>query len=276
MSTLKIKFYGTRGSIPVSKSNFQEFGGNTTCIRFQRMSNGVISILDAGTGIRDLGKEFVTNYPDQKELLITFTHFHWDHIQGFPFFDPAYDPDMHIHIRILGKNQEHTNLREIFTMLMKDTYFPVPLHKMGANFSFLSIDEEQFRTSDALVQSIKQNHPGGSYGFRTIVDGKVIVICTDHEHGDTVQDDFVEFSKDADILIHEAQFTQEELKTRKGWGHSSYDQAMEVAERAGAKQLIMTHHDPDHDDDFLRKIEKRCQDRFPNCELAREGVEYVL
>jgi len=273
MATIRIKFYGTRGSIPICDPEFQQFGGNTTCIAFHRISSGTISILDAGTGIRKLGKDIVAQYGDQQKLFMTFTHFHWDHIQGFPFFDPAYNPNMNITVRIFGAVQKHSEVREIFASQMQETYFPVPLDKMGCRFNFLSHQAERSQSGDTMVTSIKQNHPGGSYGLRTVIEGKVVVICTDHEHGDEVSEEFVQFAKDADLLVHEAQYTAEELKAHKGWGHSSYDQAIEVAERASVKQLAMTHHDPDHDDEFLKKVEKQCQDRFRDCVLAREGME---
>ena len=110
------------------------------------------------------------------------------------------------------------------------------------------------------------------FGYRIEEEGKTVVICSDIEHGTSINEDIVNFAKDADLLIHEAQYTSEELETHRGWGHSSFDQAIEVAERANVKQLIMTHHDPDHDDDFLRKIEKKCQERFKDCALARTGL----
>jgi ribonuclease BN (tRNA processing enzyme) len=160
---------------------------------------------------------------------------------------------------------------------MRPEYFPVPLESMNAICNFIQIKKNKLEINDALIQVIKQNHPGGSFGYKMDDNGKRIVICTDLEHaGETVNDDIVEFCRDADILVHDAQYTTEELKTHKGWGHSSYEQAIEVAEKAGAKQLIMTHHDPDHDDAFLTRMEKLCQERFPNCALAREGMEIVV
>ena len=123
---------------------------------------------------------------------------------------------------------------------------------------------------------IKQNHPGGSYGYRVENNDFTLVVCTDIEHEEEVNPDIVEFCKGADLLVHDAQYTSEELAARKGWGHSSYEQAMEVAERAEVKQLVMTHHDPDHDDEFLRKMEKICQDRIKTCALAREGMQIEL
>ena len=272
MTVASVKFYGTRGSIPVCDPGFQEFGGDTTCIAIHRKKEDTISIFDAGTGIRYLGRDIIENFPDQNELIIVFSHFHWDHIQGFPFFEPAYNPDLIISIFAMGKNQRFTNLREIFSMPMQDIYFPVVLEKMGANFNFLLIENERIKYRNANIQTILQNHPGGSYGYRMEAEGKSIVICTDLEHGDSINEDIVEFAKEADLLVHEAQYTNEELATHKGWGHSSFEQAIEVAERANVKRLVMTHHDPDHDDDFLERIEKKCQKRFSDCELARTGL----
>ncbi len=276
MASITVTFYGTRGSIPICDPDYLEFGGNTTCISFLRHSNNRISILDAGTGIRALGKHINKNYPEQNDINITFTHFHWDHIQGLPFFDPAYNPNRTINIAALGEGGQFTDLREIFKNLMLEEYFPIQLENMGAKFNFDFKEASIYENEGIVLKTIKQNHPGGSFGYRIEADGFIIVVCTDLEHGDTINEDIVAFAKDADLLIHEAQYTDEELLTHKGWGHSSFNQAIEVAERAGAKQLIMTHHDPDHDDKFLRSIEKQCQARFKNCSLAREGMSIEL
>jgi len=272
MARITITFYGTRGSIPICEPNYQEFGGNTTCIAFHRHSNNRIAILDAGTGIRALGKHINANYPEQSHISITFTHFHWDHIQGLPYFDPAYNPNNNINIGAIGEGGKFTDLRKIFKNLMMEEYFPIQLEKMGAKFNFDFKETNMFKDHGTTIKTIKQNHPGGSFGYRVESDGCIIVVCTDLEHGDTINEDIVAFAKGADLLIHEAQYTDEELLTHKGWGHSSFNQAIEVAERAGVKQLVMTHHDPDHDDEFLNKIEKECQARFKNCSLAREGI----
>ncbi len=273
MAALRIKFYGTRGSIPVCDTNFQEFGGNTTCIAFYPGDNNRVSIMDAGTGIRMLGKEMPIEFPDQTELNITFSHFHWDHIQGFPFFDPAYNPNMNININMFERHNQEHDLHKIFATQMQEEYFPIELDKMGCSFSFIAHKEGLLKGENYSVESIELNHPGGSHGFRIEILDKAVVVCTDHELGDSIEQKYIDFAKNADILIHDAQYTEEELKSHKGWGHSSYDQVITLAKRAGVKQLVMTHHDPDHDDAFLKNAEAECKTKFDNVVFAREGME---
>ena len=275
---MKVKFYGTRGSIPTCGRSFQAFGGNTPCIGIFDNNQDTVSILDAGTGIRNLGKELLELGEDMpKNITIGFSHFHWDHIQGFPFFEPAYRKDVWINILAMGNNRNVSSLRNIFVSQMQAQHFPVRLEEMGARFNFIVLGKRARQNSNQMsVQAYRHNHPGGAFSFRIEKKGKILVVCTDIEHGDSIDPKIVDMAKGAHLLIHEAQYTTEELEKKRGWGHSSYDQAMEVAERAGAKLLVMTHHDPDHDDIFLRKMEKQCQARFKNAYLAREGMEIVL
>jgi phosphoribosyl 1,2-cyclic phosphodiesterase len=277
------KFFGVRGSIPVCHPDFQTFGGNTTCVQIRMRDTDNVAIFDAGTGIRDLGKEYFQREHKQNEIFIAFSHFHWDHIQGFPFFGPAFIKNQKINILALGTGREFKDLKDIFRFQMKEEYFPVELHKMGAKFYFLLLDKDmeifQADESDAkptIVIANKHKHPGGAFGYRIEREGKVFVFCTDVEHGDEIDQNVVRLAEQADLLVHEAQYTTEELKDKKGWGHSSYEQAIQVAEMAGVKQLAITHHDPDHDDDFLTRIEKECQQRYKDCFLAREQMEIEL
>jgi phosphoribosyl 1,2-cyclic phosphodiesterase len=278
---MRLKFYGTRGSIPVCDAGFQQFGGNTTCFQITFTDTNRIAIIDAGTGLRNLGRDMRAIGHRQDQLIIAFTHFHWDHLQGFPFFAPAYNPQQNITILTLGRGQTIGNLREIFEVPLQSQYFPVQLDRMGAQFEFLKVEDasERFTGVDNVETTVtgqRHNHPGGAYGFRIERNGKVLVICTDVEHGEEIDPQVVELSRSADLLVHDAQYTAEELRTHRGWGHSSFDQAMQVAEMAGVKQLVMTHHDPEHDDDFLMRMEKLRQRRFPNSQLAREGMEVSL
>jgi phosphoribosyl 1,2-cyclic phosphodiesterase len=275
-----LKFYGTRGSTPVCEPGFQRFGGNTTCFQLKFPDTNRIAIIDAGTGLRRLGQELLAAGHKQERIIVAFTHFHWDHIQGFPFFPQAYDPNQKITILALGKDQTIGNLREIFEVPLQSQYFPVQLDRMGADFEFLQIADASkhftVKNVETKVIAQKHNHPGGAFSFRIERTGEVLVISTDVEHGDEIDPNLVALAKGADLLVHDAQYTTEELKNRRGWGHSSYDQAIQVAELAGVKRLALTHHDPDHDDEFLLRMEEQCQKRFPNCVLAREGTEISL
>jgi len=181
---------------------------------------------------------------------------------------------------VLGKGRKMRNLRDIFAMQMQHVYFPVQLGSMGADFEFLQVDKtnETFEIAgdEISITANRHQHPGGAYGYRFERKGKSIVVCTDIEHGDEVDTNVVALARNADLLIHDAQYTTEEYETKRGWGHSTYDQAIQVAEMAGAKQLVLTHHDPEHDDDFLIAMEKTCRDRFSNCVFAREGMEIIV
>ena len=273
---VKARFYGTRGSIPVCDRDFQDFGGNTTCVRLSD-DRGQVAILDAGSGIRNLGKDLIASAHKQVgTMFIAFSHFHWDHIQGFPFFAPAYDPRRHFTISAFGRGGEVKELKSIFAGQMQQEYFPLTLDQMGATFAFLEPGGPTFETDGARVISYKHNHPGGAYTYRIEARGKVLVFCTDIEHGDRLDQNIVQLSREADLLIHEAQYTPEELKHKKGWGHSSWAQTIEVAKQAGVKQLALTHHDPDHNDEFLLRVEDECQKHFPQVVLAREKMEIEL
>ena len=271
---MKIKFYGVRGSLPVCGEEFLRYGGNTTCMRIHRERANRIVIIDAGTGIRNLGKELVARNFRQELINISFTHFHWDHIQGFPFFAPAYNKNQRIGIHVMGKERRHKNLKEIFSAQMQSDFFPVGLDAMGAKFEFPHLDDKgTFYGANVIAAPQYHKFRGGSYGLRFEDDSKILVICTDLEHIDGIDESIVELAKDADLLIHDGQYTADEYKKYKGWGHSTWQQAVEVAMRANVKKLIITHHDPDHDDDFLDAMEKECKKTFPDSLFAKERME---
>ncbi len=275
---MKVKFYGVRGSLPVCGSEFERYGGNTTCIRILREKANRIAILDAGTGIRKLGKELIEEGISQNVINIVFSHFHWDHIQGFPFFGPAYNPQQKIGILALGRQGKIHDLKGIFSQQMQEEYFPIQMETMGAEFEFYAYGEKE-TIYGAHVRAIPQFHKqiGGSYGFRLDDEGVSLVVCTDIEHLDGIDPRIVEFARDADLLIHDGQYTTEEYEQHfRGWGHSPWEHAVEVAQKAHVKRLIITHHDPDHNDKFLDRLESQCRQLFPNSDFAKEGMEVVV
>ena len=274
---MKVKFYGVRGSVPTPDPNYSQFGGNTSCIQIT-FSSGRIAILDAGTGIRNLGNDLIKNSHEQYDNInIILSHTHWDHIQGFPYFEPAYDPRRNITISICGQERIGKDLESLFATQMQNDFFPIPLENMGAKFTFLQPDITTYEHPSGIkIVASKHSHRGDAYGYRIEEGGKTLVYCTDVEHKDGIDPNVVTLSKNADLLIHDAQYTEEELEAKKGWGHSCWKQAIEVAEQAGVKKLALFHHDPEHDDTFLLNLEKECQKRCPRAFLAREGQQVEL
>jgi len=274
---MKIKFYGVRGSLPVCGKEFERYGGSTTCIKIYRENANRIVIFDAGTGIRTLGKEIIDSGLSQNIINIFFSHFHLDHIQGLPFFAPAYNKEQRLGILAMGRRGKIKNLKEIFSRQMQAEYFPIGLDMMGATFEFFAYGETE-KLFGAVIKAAPQHHifPGGSYGFRAEDESVIVTFCTDVEHFGGIDPAVVELAKDADLLIHDGQYTPEEYKKFKGWGHSSFEHAAEVAARANVKKLIITHHDPDHNDDMLDAMECTCQKLFPNSIFAKEGMEVTV
>ncbi|MFO8100745.1 MAG: MBL fold metallo-hydrolase [Dehalococcoidia bacterium] len=274
---MKVKFYGVRGSVPTPGLEFAQYGGNTLCV-LVTFSNNRMCILDAGTGIRVLGNE-MTGWRREEitNLCLLMTHTHLDHIEGFRFFKPGYDPGVKLSIVTCGMGREEGELRNALEEHMSPHFHPVPLSQMGADIVIEQTPAASWDIADGItVDAMEIPHPVKTFSYRFHDNGKTLVYCTDIEHGDSVNARVIEFARGADLLIHDAQYTPEELLTRKGWGHSSWEQAIEVGERAGVKKLALFHHDPDHDDSMLGGIEAQCRDRFPAAFMAREGMEIEL
>jgi len=275
--TMKVKFYGTRGSAPAPGQQYSSFGGNTLCV-LVTFEDGRILILDAGTGLRNLGNEIIAgDYRQFDNICIAVTHTHWDHIEGLRFFKPSYDSRRHFTIATLNNGRRPNEFADALSLQMQRCYFPLPLEKMGAQFTIAQVEASELSAlCGAEITALKLNHPINTYSYRIHHDGKVLVYCTDVEHIDGIDEHVVAFAANADLLIHDAQYTDEELETRKGWGHSSCHQAIEVGRRAKVKQLALYHHDPDHTDDFLSKFDMDCKKRYPWAFLAKEGMEIIL
>ncbi len=308
---MKVKFWGTRGSIPTPYSEFMKYGGNTSCVELRTRENQII-ILDAGTGIRRLGlkllkeskikeeeigqimdfvlpgevSQSVIKLPPHLSFLkgdepyigtahIFISHTHWDHIQGFPFFVPAFLAGKEFTIYSLYK-VDHT-LKDSFQGQMGYTYFPVMLEQLASKIEFVDIIEETFKVDNVVVKSRKLNHPQGALGYR-ITSGEVsIVYATDNESPrEGIDKRLLELSENADLLIIDAQYTPEEYEKKKGWGHSTWEDAIRIAKEAGVRKLAIFHHDPEHNDEFLSKLEENTKKHFQNTIFAKEGDELIF
>jgi phosphoribosyl 1,2-cyclic phosphodiesterase len=271
---LKLRFWGVRGSTPTPLARNLGYGGNTSCLEL-RLPNDDLFIFDAGTGIRDLGLVLSSNPADlAREIHLFLTHYHWDHIQGIPFFSPLYSPKCSI---TFYASCYACALRESLEGQMLTPYFPITLDLAASKRSFTMMGGEPITLGDLTVEPFPLHHPQGAGGYRIESKGAVIVYATDREPGHQKLDAVVrEYAQDADVLIHDAQYTVEEYPKYKGYGHSTWEEAVTVAEQCNVKQLILFHHDPNHDDETVAAIEAKARARFPNTVGAREGSVIVL
>jgi phosphoribosyl 1,2-cyclic phosphodiesterase len=280
---MRITFWGVRGSIPTPGPDTVEFGGNTSCVEIR--TGKAILIFDGGTGLRLLGKKLVTEMP--LEARIFFSHVHWDHIQGFPFFDPAFVPGNSIHL--YGGNNVSRTLEETLAGQMDHPSFPVHLQEMGAKMTFNDLVEGQVLEidagdgSNAKITAGRGNHPNGVWAYRIEYGGHSVVYATDTEHYAVIDPKLAKLSKGVDVLIYDAQYTPEEYAgttgsggPKVGWGHSTFEAAAGLAKAAGAKKLILFHHDPMQNDAAVRDKEKRAKASFSNTQAAFEGLVIEL
>jgi phosphoribosyl 1,2-cyclic phosphodiesterase len=273
---MKVKFWGVRGSIPVPGPHTARVGGNTPCVEVRTADREVI-ILDAGTGIRALGLDLIRN-PDQRLLaVLLFSHTHWDHIQGLPFFSPA--RMRHNRMVIMGERRLGKRLERVLAGQMSDVYLPFTLEDLRADLLIKEVhDGEQIVVGDrTTVLPRRIPHPGGAFGYRITSQSKVVVYVSDVNHPPQGLDPrVVELAQGADLLIHDAQFTPAEKEERSAWGHSSWLEAVRVAQQANVWRLALFHHDPDHTDRDVEEIERQAQAVFDATFLAKEGLEVSL
>jgi phosphoribosyl 1,2-cyclic phosphodiesterase len=273
---MRITFWGVRGSIATSGPEFARFGGHTTCVEVE--AKGARIILDAGTGLRALGQKMIEKAPLFRrpiEATFFFSHLHWDHIQGFPFFGPAFLPDARF--RMYGPKAEHGEnaLHRALDAQMRPPTFPVPLGAMPSKKEFLTIESgEAIEIGPFVVTARALAHPQGSLGYRIEAGKKAFCFATDteQESGKEIDDAILSLAKGADLFAFDAQYTEGEYAVKKGWGHSTYVAAAEIAEASCAKRLALIHHDPTHSDEVVEKIERETQALFPAGLAAREGM----
>ena len=278
-SPMFLKFWGVRGSIPTPGSGTVQVGGNTTCVEV-RVGDQLI-ILDAGTGLRPLGRALATEFgkrPINTTLLITHTH--WDHIQGLPFFMPLYQANNHLHI--MGFEGARHGLEKVLSRQMESPFFPISFHQLPGNIEIDELKQMEFKLGDAQVSAAFANHPGICVGYRISSASGALAFFPDNETrciGETQHDPgMLAFLKGVDVLIMDAQYDREEYKSHVGWGHGCVDSVVALAVTAGVKQLYLFHHDPDHDDATVAQIEAYAQGlaKQMNSPLevraAREGV----
>ncbi len=270
-----VRFWGVRGSIPTPSPANLKYGGNTPCVEV-RSSAGHLMILDAGSGLRPLGQSLTgPNGGEGHPILVFMTHYHWDHIQGFPFFEPLYSPDNSL--VVYGFTSERTSVDRALGEQMANPYFPVDLSVLRAKVQYERIGEETREFDGVRVSTRFLNHPQGALAYR-IEDGKrVMVFATDHEHGKEPFDSNLRaLAENADLLIYDAQYTPEEYQHKAGWGHSTWLEGVRLAREVGVKELILFHHDPGHSDFLIDSIVQEAREHFPNVHAAMEGMEVDL
>ncbi|MDJ0524321.1 MAG: MBL fold metallo-hydrolase [Microcystis sp. M53600_WE12] len=269
----QIKFWGVRGSIPCPGSETVRYGGNTSCVEMQVGRERLI--FDGGTGLRLLGQSLMAESPVKAHLF--FTHSHWDHIQGFPFFTPAFIRGNTFKIYAVPSPNGVTMKQRLHDQ-MSHPNFPVPLQIMRADLEFYNLEMgETLNYGDVSVETRPLNHPGEAVGYRVNWQGLSAAYITDTEHfPDRLDDNVLALAWQADVMIIDATYTDEEYNDPKyskvGWGHSTWQQAVKIAQAAQVKQLVLFHHDPGHNDDFLDRIGEEARKIFPETILAREGL----
>ncbi|MBF0318281.1 MAG: MBL fold metallo-hydrolase [Nitrospirae bacterium] len=277
-----IKCWGARGSIPVSGKDYLKYGGDTTCIEI-RPKNGDIIIIDTGSGIRELGKKMLDEKRDKFNII--FTHFHWDHIMGFPFFRPIYNEGTRIDF--YGCAFVQGSIEEMISKTMVSPHFPVNFNEVKATFSYVTVCSRSFNINSITVTPIMLSHPNQGLGYKFEEDGKTFVFITDNEltykhPGGLDYEDYRDFAANADLLFHDSEYMEEEYEAKKTWGHSIYKDSLRLAIESGVKSFGLYHHNQNRTDDEQDAIVEDCQRIIARknsplkCFAVYQGMEIVL
>lgn len=270
-----VKFWGVRGSIACPSPDHMVYGGNTSCVEVRAGDH--VFILDAGTGIRGLGRDLLQRGAQAATLLLTHTHL--DHINGFPFFAPAFSQNFALRIMAGHLGSKNGGIRAVLASQMDNPTFPVPLSAMRGTVSF-----DDFRAGDTLtfapgvvVRTAPLNHPNGSTAYRIEYGGASVCYVTDTEHVPGKPDQVVlDLIAGADMVMYDTTYTDDEFPEKVGWGHSTWQEAVRLSKLAGVKNLVLFHHEPDHDDTFMAGVEAEAAALLPGTIAAREGMELTL
>jgi len=275
--TLTVRFWGVRGSVPTPGPKTASVGGNTSCVEIRYGDE--ILILDGGTGLRPLGDHLIANHRPVNASIL-FSHIHWDHIQGVPFFAPLFQEDTSL--RLFGLTKEES-IEDALRRQMTDPSFPVRLDQLTATLQFRPVVEGGFSSGSFHITAAPLTHPNGVFGFRVEAGGKSIVYATDTEHNPNgmIDQTLVQLASDADILIYDAQYTEDEYNgvdgpCRHGWGHSTWNEGVRIAQASNVGRLVLFHHDPGHDDEKVAMIEADARKLFPETVAARESLQLRL
>jgi ribonuclease Z len=270
----RIRFWGTRGSVPVSGSEYVRYGGNTACVEMQCGAHTLI--FDAGSGIRPAGKAFIAAGVTDMDLF--FTHCHYDHILGLPFFAPLYDPKVRL-TAWSGHLAGRMTTRDMLRDFMRPPWFPVRLDICRANIiarDFVSGDVLRPRP-EIEIRTGNLNHPGGCIGYRVEYSGRVVAVITDTEHvPGKLDEEILTLIADADLVIYDCTYIEEEMARFPGYGHSTWQQGIKLCEAAGAGRLALFHHDPMRTDTALETIEIKAREAFSGAFAAYDGLTLDL